>query len=281
MNTREAALEAVDVASPFPMLLATPMSARVVTVVNLVVVMLKVITPVFVLSPLQVALPELTRVTFNLPVLPSVKLPLQTLPPVIVRVAAVAEEFVTEPVPSSCPTGWVVPLRSKVAPVRTIRFRPPVAPILLPVAIFTVPSRILMDTPPAEDSALTAFRTKVPRPLFVKPPVELTNIGVSRFRMSLAPLTRNTKAPLPPEVMPAPPVMVAVPPDCSIGASPFAPSWMVRVCPESKVRLLVVSLSDEMVRSVCAEIAPVTKLWLREVSVAAPAAALTNPLVTP
>ena len=219
---------------------------KVVTVTNLPVVRPKVITPVLVLRPFHVALPAAVRVTLSLPAPePSVKLPLQTVPAFkVLSVAAVAEVLVTVPAPSKAPTFWEVPLRSNVAPERTTRFRPPEAPMTAAVPeidpIFTVPSRMLMT--PAAASALTAFRTKVPRPLFVKPPVVPTSIGVLRFSTSVAPFTRKTKAPAPPVVMPVPPLMVAVPPVCRIPPSfVAAPVFTVRVWPEAKVRLNVVS----------------------------------------
>ena len=240
-NTKEAAFEAVSVASPLPILLAVPMSARVVTETNLArFVILKVITPVFVLSPFMTKLPVALRVTFNLPApTPSVKLPLQAVAPVPIRVAAVAEVFVIVPLPSTDATVWEVPLRSKLAPVRTRKLIAP-PPMTPAEPIFTVPSRILMI--PAPVPALVALRAKVPRPLFVKPPAVVFVIGVSRFRTSVAPLTRNTNAPVPPVVIPRPPLMVAVPPVCRIPPSfVAAPVFTVRVWPEAKVRLNVVS----------------------------------------
>ena len=249
VNTKEAAFEAVSVASPFPMLLAVPMSARVVTETNLAVVMLKVITPVFVLSPFMTKPLVTLRVTFNLPApAPSVKLPLQTTPLLATRVAAVAELFVIVPLPSTVWTVWVVPLRSRMAPVRTRRFIAP-PPMTADEPIFTVPSRMLMV--PAPVPALMALRAKVPRPLFVKPPVVLLVIGVLRFRTSVEPLTRKIKAPAPPVVIPVPPLMVAVPPVCRIPPSfPTPPVFTVRVWPEAKVRSNVVSFRDVAVTEV-------------------------------
>ena len=238
----------MSVASPFPMLLAVPMSARVVTETALAVVMLKVITPVFVLSPFK-AKPLVTlRVTFNLPApTPSVKLPLQTTPLLPIRVAGVAEVFVIVPLPSTVWTVWEVPLRSRMAPVRTKRFITP--PMTADEPIFTVPSRMLMV--PAPVPALVALRAKVPRPLFVKPPVVLLVIGVLRFRTSVEPLTRKIKAPAPPVVIPRPPLMVAVPPVCRIPPSnPTPPVFTARVWPGANVRLNVVSFRDVAVTEV-------------------------------
>ena len=96
---------------------------------------------------------------------------------------------------------------------------------------------------PAVVSKFTAFRTRVPPPFLVKPPVVVAVIGVCRVKVSVAlPSTRKTRSPVPPLVMPTPPVMTSAKAApllvARIPPAPFAALWMLRVCPAASVSVV-------------------------------------------
>ena len=268
------------VASPAPMPLFWPMFARRVT--SRLPVPRRVTGPVKLFSPLKCGEAEPFLTIATLPVMSPVKFPAPLLSPKR-SVAMDAPLLVMVPAPLRELTALVpevavpkfTPLRSKVAPWRTVRPMP-VPPRRPPETICSVPS--LTATVPVY--ALAPPRTRVPAPLLARPAV-LTVIGVLMVRVFAPPSTRIEKSlPAADAASAVPPLMVLFPP---VSKMPLpAPTPTVRVCPAARVRLLAPSIFREFTAAVVwAVIAPVIRLWLEAVSVAAPPAASTKPASVP